>query len=623
MSYNNEQFPQYVKTAGKITVLAALAGLMVFVVAFIFDIGHQEIQKASAQSATTTLTVLNTPPVFTVGAYEVTESSATSPTNSGDDIVWTALGTDSNGAPYFLLICDSNAIPTATKNTSGLGTAEPVCGGGEQWGVSAATPSGTYATVTRQTEEVAPFDESNDWYAWVCDDDAINARCNDTPVQGLNATNSSPFIVNSRPVFTSISHDGPVDPAGTLNFTTDSSDPDTAAGSGPDDLYLVVCSTAGDYNPVTRTCDTNFLASTTVPANSNVSAAYILASIVQDNNYDAFGFLIDQHGHQANDNPRSADFDVNNVAPEVLSGDIVLNGGNDLTLTAAGGETTGFTLEFSLKDANSCVNKNSLPEIIGQQVSVFRSGVGTTACDSSAASYDPNSCYGSGLATSTWNLDCVPTNTCAGPTQDNIDYSCTFPLWFVADPTDAVGTTPTFLQSQHWTAAVAGIDDNFATGTLNTTSGTPDLISLTSIEIVASDIAYGAIEPGDDTGTLSATSTILNIGNTGIDQSSKGEAMCDGFSVGSPCAASASSTIPADQQQFASTSLTYGSSQALSLSGTDQTLELNVNKTTATSTPVQGVTYWGIAVPAAITIAGSYTGLNTFSAITAQAEDWY
>mgnify|MGYP000395018026 CR=1 FL=1 len=104
MSYNNEEFPQYVRTAGKITIATAIMGIFVFLAAFMVDFGSQELQKVSAQQATTTLTVLNTPPEFTVEPYETVESSVTNPTNSGDEVRWEAVGTDSNGAPYFLLV---------------------------------------------------------------------------------------------------------------------------------------------------------------------------------------------------------------------------------------------------------------------------------------------------------------------------------------------------------------------------------------------------------------------------------------------------------------------------------------------------------------------------------------
>jgi hypothetical protein len=624
MSYNNEEFPKYVKTAGKITVFTAFAGLLVFMVAFVFDIGKQEFNKVSAQTATTTLTVLNTPPSFTIDAYEFVESSTSTPTNSGDNIVWSALGNDSNGAPYFLLVCDTNASPTpaAAADSGSLGTAPPSCGGGEQWGVSASVPSDSYATVTRATTEIAPFGESNDWYAWVCDDDPFNPRCNSVPVQGYSATNSSPFNVNKRPVFSDFANNGPVDPSGVLTFFSTSTDPDSV--DDEDELFLVVCSTNSDYNTVTNTCDTNFLASTTLQnILSDASATYTLAAIVQDDTYPAYGYLVDVHGHEASANPIQANFEVNNVAPVVLGGDISLNGGLDMSLTEPAGETTGFTLDYTITDANSCENAAAGAEILAANVAVFRSGVGTSTCDTTATNYDPNNCYPSGIGPATWNLSCSATTTCSGATQDSMDYTCTFPLWFVADPTDNVGTTPVILSAQNWTAAVSGSDDDFATGTLATTSSAVELISFSALEILANDIAYGGVEPGDDTGTLLASSTLQNVGNTGLDQQSQGEAMCGTYSVSTPCPNSASSTIPDNQQKFSSTTLSYASPLAITLSSTTpQEVELDVLKTTSTSTPQEGDTYWGIAVPVSITLAGNYTGLNTFFAKVAEAEDW-
>lgn len=625
MSYNTEEFPQYVKTAGKITVLTAFVGMIVFMVAFVFDVGQQEFSKVSAQTASTTLTVLNTPPSFIINAYEVVESSTTTPTNSGDNIVWTALGNDSNGAPYFLLVCDGNASPTpnAAADELSLGTAPPDCDAGvTQWGVSVAVPSDAYATVTRATTEIAPFAESNNWYAWVCDDDPFNPRCNNVPVQGFSATNSSPFNVNKRPVFSAFGNSGPVDPSGTLSFFSTSSDPDVV--DDEDELFLVVCSTNSDYNPVTNTCDANFLASTTLQnILSDAAATYTLAAIVQDDTYPAFGYLVDIHGHEASANPIQANFDVNNVAPVVLSGEISLNGGLDMALDVPGGESLGKTLDFTVRDANSCENALGGAEIVNYQVSVFRSGVGTSTCDTTAANYDPNNCYPSGIGAATWNLSCAATSTCSGPSQDDIDYSCTFPLWFVADPTDSGPNTPAALAAQNWSAAVSGSDDDFATGTLATTSSAVELTSFSALDILANDISYGGVEPGFDTGTLLASSTLENVGNTGLDQQTRGEAMCGTYSLSTPCPNSASSTIEEFNQQFASTSLTYGSPLALSLSSTtDQEIELDVPKTTATSTPQQGTTYWGIAVPVSITLAGNYTGLNTFTAVTAEALDW-
>ena len=629
MSYNTAEFPKYVRTAGKITIVTALVGLMVFLVAFVFDFGSHELSKVSAQTATTTLTVLNTPPAFTLNPYEATESSTSTPTNSGDAVTWEAIGTDSNGAPYFLLICSTNASPTpnAAADAGSLGTAPPDCGAGAiQWAVSTSTVSGSLASAATTTEEwgVGQFAEVQHWYAWVCDDDPFNPRCNNIPEQGDYATSSSPFNINNRPVFTAnLTNDGPVDPAGTLVFNSTSTDPDTVGGE--DQVYLVICGTNSDYNTTTNTCDANFIASTTISVLSDAAATYTVPSIIRDDVYGAYGYIVDEHGHEATANGLNADFTVNNVAPTVLGGDIDLNGGLDMNLTVPAGETTGFTLDFTIRDANSCLNAASSSEIVDFDVAIFRSNNSTSTCDGTPGTYDPNDCYPNGLATTTWNFTCTATTTCASPLQDYMDYTCTFPLWFVADPTDAGVNTPASFANTNWTAGVAGIDDDAATGAMPTTTIAVELNSFAAIGIEANDITYGAIEPGDDSGTLSATSTAQNIGNTGLDQEVQGDSMCGTYTVATPCPSYATSTIPEDQQQFASTSLAYGSPLALSLSSTtNQEVELDIPKTTGTTTASwnTGDTYWGIAVPIAITLAGNYQGLNTFTARTAEAADW-
>jgi hypothetical protein len=628
MLYNNQEFPKYVRTAGKITIVTALAGLMVFVVAFIFDFGAKELSKVSAQTATTTLTVLNTPPSFLINPYETIESSTSTPTNSSDVITWEAVATDSNSAPYFLLICGGSATPTAVDGT-GLGDVAPFCDPSEiQWGISASTTSGETASVSTTTEEwgTGQFSQVAHWYAWVCDDAAVSARCNLVPEQGDYSTSSSPFNVNNRPVFSAtLTNNGPADPSGSITWNSTSTDPDTA--DGQDEIILVICNSNSDYSTSLNTCPSDFMASTTISILSNAAATYTLPILIRDDVYPAYGYLLDQHGHEAINNPLPSDFFVSNVAPTVTGGDLVLNDGADLTVSELGTETLGFQLDFRIKDANSCMNASGGSEISPTSskhiISVFRSSQGTTTCDGSAGSYDPNVCYPNGVDESIWNLSCTATSTCASSAQDYMDFTCTFPLWFVADPTDNIGTTPVAFQADNWSFGLAGSDDNFATGTMATTSNAQELISFTGIGIVANEIAYGSVEPGFNTGTLNATSVAQNLGNTGLDQEVRGESMCGTFSPLSLCSLSASSTIGDFNQQFATSGLAYDGAFVLSLSSTtDQEIELNVNQPTTTSTYLEGTTYWGIAVPILITKAGGYTGLNTYTAVVAEAEDW-
>ncbi len=618
--------------AGKITILTALSGLLVFVFFFIINVGQQELQKAQAQTATgtatTSLTVLNVPPVWVAGleGREEFESSTTSPTNSGSEISWIGTATDSNGAPYFLIVCSNSATPTAqgASSTNDLGTAPPECDGGIQWAVSTSTVSGEQARAATTTTESAPFGQVNEWYAWVCDDDPVLPRCSTAFSQGTNATNSSPFFVNPRPVFSVFNNNGPVDPGGTLTFISTSSDAYTPLDA---DIFLLVCS-ANTYDPNTNTCAPgDEIASTTISLKSDASAQYVIPIPTQDTAYDAYGFVFDQFGHNAQGGAQGTNvtFTVNNVAPTVAPGDITLNGIDDLILTVPGGETTGFTLDVIVSDANSCLNTSDDPEITDVVVSVFRSGVGTSTCDGSAGAYDPRSCYTSGVAPTAWNLVCTASSTSCTHTDltpdETILFNCSFPLWFLADPTDSGSP----FAAQDWVAAVAGVDDNNATGTLvaaNSVNGIKTLFSFVALDLLTANIVYDSLEPGQAMANLTSSSTLQVLGNTGLNQDMGGDSMCSTYSPNNPCPVSATSTIPQDQQRYATSSIAFASGFTLQPTSSPALLDIRIPKPTATSTPTSGTTYWGIAVPGTINLSGEYTGQNIFIGVRSPAGVW-
>jgi len=609
----------YIQTAGKITIMTAFTGLLIFAFVFLFNAGKTEMLKVDAQSsASTTLTVLNTPPAWVSTSTEEFESSTSSPTNTGDEISWIAVADNSGSAPYFLIVCSTVATPTANAaaDIPSLGTAPPNCNGGIEWGVSTSTAVLAEARVATTTTEA--MSESNDWFAWICDDDPVNPRCNDIYSQGTNATNSSPFLVNHRPVFTSISSDSPTDPGGILTFYSTSSDPDIV--DTDDNLTLFVCN-ANDFISTSTSCGVGGeIASTTLPMTDNATATYTLPAVIQDDVYDAYVFLVDEHGHTASGGAQATNtgFTVNNVAPTVASGPIIINGGIDMAISVPEAETTGFTLSFETSDANSCVNALAGDEMTGYEASLYRTNLGTSTCDGTAGAYDPNNCYTSAVATSTWNLSCTASSTsCSGANDPLISWDCTFPLWYVADPTDSASPYATTT----WSAAIAGVDDNNATGTVTIGAGPKEVISFPAIDLLTAEIPYGQLEPGGDSGTLTATTTIESVGNTGLNQNVDGEAMCPTFSPGTPCGNSATSTVPDYEQEFGTSTIAYGTGTQLS-SSTPQLVLLKVPKTSSTTNPNTGVTHWGIAVPASITLSGAYTGLNTFYAVTASSTDW-
>lgn len=616
MSYNTD----HLQTAGKVTVYTALVGVLMFAVVFIFNLGTTEIKEAIAQqSATTTVTVLNTPPQWTATATEAIESSATNPTNAGDTVTWEAVGTDSNSEDYYLLICTGTSTPAEpTANSS----AAPTCANGQiQWAVSTATISGTVASAATTTAD--GWSESNVWWAWICDGNAGTPRCNSVPTQGTNATNSSPFEVNHRPTFTDLWDDSPTNPGDTAVFTSTSTDADVSGVA--DTVFLHICATPG-WSTSTDECIGTTLGSTTIGAAANATATYTVVIPTQDQNYGAYGYVVDNHGFEATGAFWGFDsvLTVNNVAPTVSSSTIFINGGSNMVLTETASQTPGFTLQFAASDNNSCdaVGGNGYDEIVDYNLSLYRSGVSSTTCTTLAGAYDPNNCYTSGVATTTWNLSCTASTTsCTGSTDTTIIYDCTFPLWYIADPTDGTQGSSTEYGNENWIAQVQAVDDDAAAGSLTEAQNGVEVTSFLAFALNTLSIPYGSLEPGQQTDPLNATTTISATGNVGLDKRVSGESMCTTYSGATLCPNSSTSTIPESEQRFATNTASYASATSLS-STTEQEIEINVPKSTATSSQATADAYWGIRVPATITYSGNYTGENTFIAIVGESTDW-
>ncbi len=611
MSYNTD----HLRTAGKITVYAAIVGIFVFFVSFIFNLGLKEVPHVGAQdAATTSVQVLNTAPVWTASTTEEIESSVTTPTNAGDIVSWVAIGTDSNSEDVYLLICDTSATPTPNSG------AAPTCTSGVQWAVSTATVSGTQARAATTT--LAAWSETNAWFGWICDGNAGTPRCNSLYTQGTNATNSSPFIVNHRPTFTTFVDSSPADPGQVVTFYSTSTDADVAGSQ--DTVKLIVCASAG-FSTSTDSCTGTTLGSTTVPVTANATATYTIVIPTQDQNYGAFGYVIDNHGFESTGSASGTDaiLTVNNVAPAVTPAliSLVQASGTDMFITVESSETTGFTLSFVTTDNNSCINSASTTEVTGYELSIYRSGIGSTTCSVAAGAHNANYCYSSGVPTTTWNLNCTASTTsCTNSSDLDQTWDCTFPLWYVADPTDGTASTTQY-PSQNWLAQVQAIDDDNATGTLFESSSGVDVRSFLAFALNTLTVPYGALEPGQQNDPLIATTTIEATGNVGLDKTVEGESMCTSYTASTLCPNSSTSTIPESEQRFATGTVSYASATALS-SSTAQEVEVNVLKSTSTSTQAEANAYWGIRVPASISFAGFYYGQNTFYAVVGEPAQW-
>jgi hypothetical protein len=96
--------------------------------------------------------------------------------------------------------------------------------------------------------------------------------------------------------------------------------------------------------------------------------------------------------------------------------------------------------------------------------------------------------------------------------------------------------------------------------------------------------------------------------------------MCPGYPAA--CSGLATSTIFVNNQRLASSTVTFAfATTTLGLSP-GSLFALHVPKTLSTSSPQSKNTYWGIAVPAAITLSGSYLGQNTIIGATSPSAAW-
>ena len=425
-----------------------------------------------------------------------------------------------------------------------------------------------------------------------------------------------------RPTFTVFADNSPALPGATVTFTSTASDVDVV--SVADTVRLKVCST-NSFATSTDTCTAVTLASSTLSA-SNPSATYVVPIPTQDQNYGAFGFVYDNHGHEATGGTQGTNsvLTVSNATPSVSAAQITLNNGTNMTLAVEAGQTTGYRIQYVATDNNSCQNASAGNEITRNIISVYRSGIGSSSCQVSG-NYNANNCYPSRVATSTWNLSCTASSTsCSGAADTTQIWDCTFPLWYIADPTDGTATSTQY-SAQNWRAAVSAIDDNSATSSFTQSSIGQEVVSFLAMALNTFAIPYGSLEPGQKTDPIVATTTVKATGNVGLDQLLTGKSMCTNFTNAVSCRNSATSTIAESNQVFGTSSVSYGTATATgrTLSSTTQKeLELNVKKSTTTSVQATGRTYWGINVPASITLAGSYTGNNTFFAKVGESAFW-
>ncbi len=277
---------------------------------------------------------------------------------------------------------------------------------------------------------------------------------------------------------------------------------------------------------------------------------------------------------------------------KIFYGDIVsftTTGGNVLPVTSnvsinadalainlTEGTTTEVTCTATITDEDGYGN------IQYARAHLYRTGVGYSATD------DNNNHY-----TVSGNTNCVPSNG-SGLTQD---YTCTFNVWYHADPTDA-GT----YVADDWTCQVTPTD-TVGAGTADT-----DTIEMaTLIAMSAQDtLYYETLDKGTNTGSTNYATTITNTGNGTIDLSLSGSNLCTDYPT---CSAS---VIPVENQQYSTTPFTYGSGSVLS--ATTSSVDTNLTKPTSHPSNATLDLEWGIAIPSGVT-AFTHSGISIVTAI--------
>lgn len=599
--------------AGKITVAT---GIFMFAVAVILSTVGFVSTNADAKNATSTVRVLNTPPQYQSNVYETVPSSQANPSTYGTNITFGVSAYDSSNNGMYLIVCKTGGAPTASSSTA------PTCAGGAGNLIAVSespvvgsypTPSNLYATTTVPINDAV--NETQDWYAFLCDNDNRTPRCSISN-QGTGGNDSaSPYYINHPHTFSSITQNGPTAPGGTMTFTATASEVIHVDVNGPADTAKLFICKAQDFNGTSCGAGGTWASSTSGLA-SNPTAQHVFQIPTQDDMYSGYAYVLDSHNAQAVGAAQGAflNFAVSNVSPQVDASSITFTPSNTLTLTNPLGLTTGFGLVFTTTDNNSCIASSSAPEMVSVRVQLGRNSLFGTTCKATDP-FNANNCYNSDVASSTWDLICTQNgSSCTGNSDTSVTWNCTFPLWSNADPTDA--QTP--WTGDNWNARVSVKDNNDLTGTstIDNPSRYAVVQSFPYIDLGSDTIDFGEFEPGatpPDLGTGAPGSVlgVLSKGNTAFDLNMQTSDMCPNYSNG--CTGNENTnTIFGTRQHYASTSIPYWS--PLAATGTTSTLsafEINVKKPTATGTATSKNVNWGILVPASITVSGDYKGVNT------------
>lgn len=540
------------------------------------------IEPVQADDATTTVTVRNGPPYFTVDAAEDPASASTSPVDIGKSIGFTATADDYEENDYYLLICDSTASAATTTGVA------PHCVNGSgviddslQLCVSGSTATSSQASCT-YNNVADNGTEMQNWEAYICDNHSSEPECSETPNTGTGDS-GSPMYLNHYPKLELITTtDDNNDPGALFEVTASTTDSDTEGGA--DVIYLDVCSTDSWATSTGCTARTYCATSSVATSSSvNLSCNFIASSTLPDTDYTYYAFVKDSHDFESGDNSVNNTYTVNNVAP-TISNTVFNNASNvGLNIKGAGGTVVN-TYSASVIDNNGCTDLEQATSTI------FLSSV-TASC-----SADDNNCYQMA------STSCALTS-CTGDTDAIANYSCTTTMKFFAIPTTVGDYFP-----QNWNSRITVYDEEFSN---SATSPNRDVVASAALDINQAEIAYGVVKATFDTGAENASTTVVNYGNTPIDNEISGDDMESGGT---------SDVIGIENQEYSLTAFTYGAGATTSPTSSPALLELTIPRPTS-DIDVTDEIYWGIGIPAGIH-SGDYSGVNYFDVVSDNDGNW-
>jgi hypothetical protein len=523
------------------------------------------LTAAKADTASSTVTVRNASPAFTVSTVEVPVSSSTSPVNIGGTISFQATADDQENNSYYLVVCSTNSV------SPGAGGGQPTCAA-TRFCVSSLTADTNQATCV-YSGVTDPPGETRAWYSFVCDNHSSEAECS-TSNQG-SGDSGSPFWLNHAPVFTSASTtDNLKNPGGIFTVTGYVTDGDTEGSV--DDLSLYVCDT--NVWATSTGCGGTQLCTGT-STTPDISCQFTDAAPTPHGDYTYYAFVKDWHEMPATGNSHSASYTINNVAPTV--GNVILNNGNDIYLSIKNApEKIVWATSTSVSDDNGC------NDIVDGTSTIYMSNA--TSAQNCAA--NDNDCY---LALA---ADCNISDCGAQP--DSIaTMACSVSLAYHAIPTDSA--TGTIYAAYNWLAAINAYDENY-TGSAISTS-TVEVVAAAALGVTETTIPYGIIVAGQNTGTNNATTTVVNFGNTPLDNYIEGTSMVNGPNA-----------INENNQQFDLSNFNWSTGTFTLSSTTPQLVNIDAARPTSAA-DVSDQIFWGLGVPLGI-LSGDYTGTNTFTA---------